>query len=86
MERELGTGGRNKNGDGGEEAGLGPGREAEGGQKGRARGGRYEEDTASFSVALGMNFSSSQNFILIHLGGPESLGWMQPSEPPRTVE
>lgn len=60
------------------------------GQEGRQeegrRGGRYEEDTASFSVALGMIFSSSQNFILIHLGGPESLGWMQPSEPPRTVE
>lgn len=37
MERELGTGGWNKNGDGGEEAGLGPGEEA-GGYGGQGEG------------------------------------------------
>lgn len=40
------------------------------------KGGRWEEHSASFFVALRLGPSASQNFILIHLGGPEPLGWM----------
>lgn len=37
------------------------------------KGGRWEGHTASLSVALRIGPSGSQNFILIHLGGPKTL-------------